>query len=126
MQAFLGMVTDRCGKVLKVSPCAAVGSAPFGIGSAIGAGDFAKAALAKELKDLSAALGGLLWARLTRCHVGEIDVDHVGDWNLGDVAFAARRCVFAGDIVGERPLSLSTLAHAEASALLASGVSDDP
>ena len=57
MQAFPGMMTDRRGKVLKVSPGAAIGSAPFGIGSAIGAGDFAKAALAKELKDSSATLG---------------------------------------------------------------------
>ena len=126
VQSFLGMMADCCGKVLKVAPCATVGSAPFGIGSAIGAGDFAQAALAKELKDSSAALGGLLGAGLTRRHVGEIDVDHVGHWNLGYVAFAARRCVFVGDVLGERRFSLSTFAHAAASAALVSGVFDDP
>jgi hypothetical protein len=63
---------------------------------------------------------------LVRRHVGQIDVDHVGERDLGYVALAASRCVLVGDIAGERCFSLSTVARAEASAMLASAVSDDP
>jgi hypothetical protein len=82
--------------------------------------------LAEELKESTAPFGCLLRARLIRRCVGKVDGDHVSDWNFGYVAFAPRGGVLAGDIVGERPLSFPTLAHAAASAVLASAVFDDP
>jgi len=63
---------------------------------------------------------------LARRDVGEIDVDHVGNRDVGYVALAARRCVLAGDVLREPPFNIATVANAEASAKLASGVSDDP
>jgi hypothetical protein len=83
-------------------------------------------AFAEELKESTATFRGLFRSSLTRSHVSEIDVDHVGDRNLAYVSFAASRRVLAGDVLGERRFSLSTFAHAAASALLVSGVFDDP
>jgi hypothetical protein len=126
VQAFLRMVADRRGKVLEITPRSAVRSSPLGIGSAGRAGDFTQASLAEELKESSAALGRFLGASLIRNRVGEVNGNHVGDRNLGYVALTARWCVLAGGVFGERRLSFSTLAHAEASAMLVSGVFDDP
>ena len=119
------MMIDRRSKVLKIAPRAARTS-PFGIGAAGGAGDFAQSPLAKEFEEPAAPLGGLLRASLIRGNVGEVDVNHVGDGNLGYVALAARRGVLGRNVIGEGRFSLSTLAHAEASAMLSSDVSDDP
>jgi hypothetical protein len=115
VQAFLRMVADRRGKVLEITPRSAVRSSPLGIGSAGRAGDFTQASLAEELKESSAALGRFLGASLIRNRVGEVNGNHVGDRNLGYVALTARWCVLAGGVFGERRLSFSTLAHAEAS-----------
>jgi hypothetical protein len=125
VKPFPRVMIDRCGKVLKVAPRAAATS-PFGVGAASGASDFAQPPLAKEIEESTAALGGLLGTGLMRRHVGEVDANHVGDRNLGYVALAARRSVLAGDVGGEGGLSLWTIALAEASATLASAVSDDP
>ena len=126
MQPFPRMVANSRGKVLKVAPSSAARSPPFGIGPAGRARDSVERPLTKELEESSAALGGLLWSRLIRSHVGQVDVDHVGDRDHDYASLTASRCIFACDVVGERRLSLSTCANAEASAELVSGVSDDP
>jgi hypothetical protein len=119
-------MADCRGKVLKVAPGAAIRAALFGIFPACRAGDFAQAPLAEEFKQPPATFGRFLRARLVRRGVSKVHADNVGNGNRGYVAFAARRGVFGGDIGGERRFSLSTLAIAEASAMLASAVLDDP
>jgi hypothetical protein len=111
---------------LKITPWPAVRSTPLGIGPTGCASYFAQAALAKEFEESAAPLGAFIWPGLTRRNVGEIDIDDVGNWNCLYAPFAARRFIFARDVFRERSFSLSTLARAEASALLASAVSDDP
>ena len=47
------------------------------------------------------------------------DIQNVGDHNLGNVAFAARRLVLAGDVRGEAKIGLGTFTYSEAGAVLA-------
>ena len=126
MQAFFRVMADRCGKVLKVTTGTTVRPAPFGIGSTFRAGDFAQILLTEELKESPAALGAFIGTSLARRHVGEIDINDVGYWNLIYAAFAARRLILASDVSRERRFSRSTVANAEASAVLVSSVSDNP
>ena len=134
MQALFRMMADRCGKVLKIPPGAAAGSlvrlalalAPRGILAAGRAGHAVEHTLAEKVEQSSAALRRLVGPGLPWSHVGQIETNDTGYWNLRHVPLAARRGVLAGDVVGERPFSLSTLSRAESSADLASGVFDDP
>ena len=65
-------------------------------------------------------------SRLSRRHVVQVDIQNVGDHNLDNVAFAARRLVLAGDLRGEAKIGLGTFTCSEAGAVLAPAVFNDP
>ena len=124
MQSFLGMMIDRCGKVLKIAPCSAsvplfdlpLPSRHAAYSRHVEPVTASSFRAPEEIEQSPATLRRLLGSGLMRRNVGQVDADDIGDRDLVNVALAARRRVLARDVVGEGLFSLMTFARAESSA----------